>query len=130
MITLFYAGLCCLLVVFLGARVAAWRNKHKIGLGDGGDKELIKRMRAHGNATENLPLLLIMVAGLELTGYRDLWIHIFGAAIFLSRCAHAWGVSHRSGYSIGRFAGMFVTWSLMGVMSIIAIWGFVSTQFA
>ena len=78
MITMLYAGLCVLLVVFLGARVAAWRFRHKIGLGDGGDKELIKRVRAHANATEYLPLALLLLGGMELNGqaYDGLWLHV------------------------------------------------------
>ena len=44
MITLFYAGLCALLVLILAARVVRWRMAHKIGLGDGGDAELLRRM--------------------------------------------------------------------------------------
>ena len=38
MITMLYAGLCTILVVFLAIRVVLWRFRHKIGLGDGGDR--------------------------------------------------------------------------------------------
>ena len=66
MITLLYAGLCTLLVVFLAVRVAMWRFRHKIGIGDGGDRELLKRVRAHANAIENMPLALILLGGMLL----------------------------------------------------------------
>ncbi len=56
MITLLYAGLCTLLVVLLAGRVVQWRFRHKIGIGDGGDRELLKRVRVHANAVENMPL--------------------------------------------------------------------------
>ncbi len=135
MITMLYAGLCVLLVVFLGARVAAWRLRHKIGLGDGGDKELVKRVRAHANATEYLPLALFLLGGIELNGqaYDGLWLHIdqatllhgFGATLFISRVAHAWGVSHSSGTSKSRLLGILFTWLLMIVMSVFAIAGYV-----
>ena len=125
MITLLYAGLCALLVLVLAIRVAHWRFKHKIGLGDGGDKELLKRVRAHGNAVEYLPLCLILLGGMELNGYPNFLIHGFGAALFVSRVAHAWGVSRSSGSSLGRLSGMAVTWAIMLAMAGFAIVGYV-----
>jgi uncharacterized membrane protein YecN with MAPEG domain len=125
MITLLYAGLCALLVLILAMRVAYWRFKHKIGLGDGGDKELLKRVRAHGNAVEYLPLSLILLGGLELNGYPNGLIHGFGIALFVSRVAHAWGLSRSSGSSLGRMSGMLVTWSIMLAMAGFAIVGYV-----
>ena len=130
MITLLYAGLCALLVVFLAARVARWRYAHKIGLGDGGDKELLKRVRAHGNAVEYLPLSLILLGGLELNGYRPMLIHSFGAALLLSRIAHAWGVSRTAGTSLGRLGGMSVTWGVMVAMAAVAIVGYAMQHLA
>jgi len=125
MITLLYAGLCALLVLVLAVRVAHWRMKHKIGLGDGGDKELLQRVRAHGNAVEYLPLCLILLGGMELNGYPNQLIHGFGAALFVSRVAHAWGVSRSSGSSLGRLSGMIVTWGIMLAMAGFAIVGYI-----
>ena len=121
---MFYAGLCALLVLFLAVRVAMWRYAHKIGLGDGGDRELIKRVRAHGNAVEYLPLCLILLGGMELNGYPAPIIHGFGVALVLSRVAHAFGLSRSSGVSAGRFAGTLVTWLLMLAMAGFAIGGY------
>ena len=126
MITLLYAGLCTLLVVFLAVRVAMWRFRHKIGIGDGGDRELLKRVRAHANAIENMPLALILLGGMELNGYSDNLIHGFGSVLLVSRLAHAWGLSHSSGTSRGRFIGSFFTWTLMAAMALFSIYGFVS----
>ena len=125
MITLLYAGLCALLVLVLAIRVAQWRFAHKIGIGDGGDRELLKRMRVHGNAVEYLPMCLILLGGMELNGYPRTMIHGFGIALVLSRLAHAWGLSHSSGTSAGRLAGMAVTWGLMLAMAGLAIGGYV-----
>ena len=124
MITLLYASLCTMLVVILAIRVACWRFKHKIGIGDGGDRELLKRVRAHGNAIENMPLALILLGGMELNGYSGTIIHSFGAVLFFSRLAHAIGLSRSSGTSAGRFAGSAFTWLLMLVMAGFAIVGY------
>jgi uncharacterized membrane protein YecN with MAPEG domain len=124
MITLLYAGLCALLVLILAARVVRWRMTHRIGLGDGGDAELLRRVRVHGNAIEYLPLCLILLGGMELNGYPAPIIHGFGLALLLSRVAHAWGLSRSSGVSAGRFAGTLVTWLLMLAMAGFAIGGY------
>ena len=125
MITLFYAGLCTLLVVFLARRVVRWRFTRKIGIGHGEDRQLERRIRVHANAIENLPLALLLLGGMELNGYPQGLIHGFGATLFFSRVAHAWGLSHSSGTSKGRFLGTLFTWLLMLAMALFAIAGFV-----
>jgi len=126
MITLFYAGLCTLLVVFLAMRVVHWRFTRKIGIGHGEDRQLERRIRVHANAVENLPLALILLGGMELNGYDDRIIHAFGATLLVSRVAHAWGLSHNSGTSRGRFLGTLFTFLLMLAMAGFAIAGYLS----
>lgn len=125
MITMLYAGLCTILVVVLALRVVQWRFRHKIGLGDGGDRQLLMRVRAHANAVENMPLALLLLGGMELNGYNSGLIHGFGSVLLLSRAAHAWGLSHSSGTSRGRFIGSLFTWLLMLTMAAFAIGGYV-----
>lgn len=126
MITMLYAGLCTLLVVFLAVRVAQWRFRQKIGLGDGGDKQLLMRVRAHANAVENMPLALLLLGGMELNGYNSFLIHGFGSVLFVSRVAHSWGLSHSSGTSKGRLLGSLFTWLLMVTMAVFAIVGYLN----
>jgi uncharacterized membrane protein YecN with MAPEG domain len=124
MITLLYAALCTLLVLFLAGRVMAFRVKHKVGLGDGGHGELNRRVRSHANAVEYLPLALILLGGMELNGYSDAVIHGFGATLLVSRILHAWGLSRSAGTSPGRFLGTLLTLLLMIAMALFAIIGF------
>jgi uncharacterized membrane protein YecN with MAPEG domain len=126
MITMLYAGLCTILVVFLALRVVQFRFRNKIGLGDGGNQEMLRRVRAHANAGENMPLALLLLGGLELNGYSPALVHGFGATLFVSRAAHAWGLSHSGGTSKGRFLGSLFTWLLMLSMAVFAIAGFAS----
>lgn len=124
MITLFYAALCTLLVLFLAGRVMAYRVKFKVGLGDGGHGELNRRVRAHANAVEYLPLALLLLGGMELNGYPDAAIHGFGATLLVSRLLHAWGLSRSAGSSPGRFLGTLLTLLLMVAMAVFAIIGY------
>ena len=65
-ITGIYAALGALLLVFLAARVMRRRTQARIGIGDGGDHELLKRIRVHANAVEYLPISLILLLLVEL----------------------------------------------------------------
>ena len=129
MTTLFYAGLCVLLLLVLSWRVVQLRRLHKIGIGDGGNSDLLQRVRVHANAVEYMPMLFLLLGGMELNGYPQWLIHSLGAAIFTSRCAHAWGLSHQKGASAGRMSGMLITFLLMLSMAVISIYGYLQAAF-
>ena len=124
-ITGWYAALSTLLVLILAARVIIYRRAHKIGLGDSGDAELCKRIRAHGNAIEYLPFGLLLLLVLELNQTAPLLLHLFGIALLIARLAHAWGVSHSSGASGGRVAGVVLTFVVLLAMAVLLLWQFV-----
>ncbi|WP_339824602.1 MAPEG family protein [uncultured Arenimonas sp.] len=124
MITLLYAALCTLLVLGLAIRVMLARGRLKVGLGDGGHGELNRRVRAHSNAVEYVPLALILLGGMELNGYPDWLVHVFGATLVIARALHAWGLAVSEGRSTGRFWGTLLTLLLMVAMCVMAIVGF------
>ena len=128
MISMLYAGLCTLLVIYLAMRVVRLRRMHKIGLGHGDNQELLQAVRAHANATENMPLALILLGSLELSGYSPLVINILGGTFLFSRIIHALGVSRNQGYSRGRFWGMILTWLPMILMAVFAIVASIGAQ--
>lgn len=121
-ITGIYAALATLLVLILAARVVLARNARNIGIGDGGDRDLVKRIRAHANALENLPLALLLLLLLELNQTQPAWLHAFGIVLIAARAAHAIGLSRTSGYSPGRFAGIGLTWLVMLAMALLLMW--------
>ena len=121
-ITGLYAALSTLLVLILGVRVILYRRAHKIGLGDGDDHELRKRIRVHGNAIEYLPLGLILLLLLELDQTAPVWVHVFGSVLIVARVAHAWGVSRHSGVSPGRAIGVVLTFAVLLAMAGLLLW--------
>jgi uncharacterized protein len=125
MTTLFYAALCTFLIIYLSWRVVQLRKALQIGIGDGGNASLLQRIRVHANAIEYMPMMFLLLGGLELNGYPQWLIHAFGAAIFISRAAHAWGLSHTKGPSKGRIFGMLITYGLMLSMAVISIYGYI-----
>jgi uncharacterized protein len=121
-VTSLYAALAVLLVLVLVARVVQRRRAARIGLGDGGDAELARRIRAHANAIETLPLGLLLLALLELGGTAVLLLHALGATLLIGRILHAWGISGTAGVSFGRFHGMLLTLLALLAMALLLVW--------
>lgn len=121
-ITGIYVALATLLVLILAGRVSTGRGAAKVGLGDGGDHELLKRIRAHANAVENLPLALLLLLLLELDQSRPSWLHVFGCVLIAGRILHAIGLSRSSKESVSRFLGTLLTWGVMLVMALLLLW--------
>lgn len=120
-ISLLFASLHVLLMLFLAFRVVGYRRAQKIGIGDGGDKRLARRVRAHANFIEYVPLALLMLALLELAGLEAKWLWAMGGTLLVSRILHAAGLSRHSGHSIGRFWGTLLTWVVLVAMALVGL---------
>lgn len=97
-ITLLYAGILGIMAIALGATAGIYRAKNGIAIGDGGDPELLLRMRRHANFVENVPLALILFSLLEMTGVAAWVSHSLGIGLIAGRSLH-WaafgkGVTH------------------------------------
>jgi hypothetical protein len=120
-VTSIYAALAILLLLVLAARVVQSRRNEKIGLGDGNHPQLQRRVRAHANAAENLPIALLGLLLLELSGFHGWILHVLGALLIASRVLHALGLSQRSGVSFGRFWGMLGTWLVLLAIAVLLL---------
>ena len=117
-VTALYAAMFALLLVILMVAVIKLRRSLRIGLGDGGNRDLQQAIRAHGNAVESVPIFLLMLATLELNHGSVIVLHIFGAAFLVVRIMHAWGLYTSNGASIGRVAGTGGTMTLLAALAI------------
>ena len=91
MITALYAGLLATLLFILSIRVIGLRGNPAFSfIAHGkGDKELLQRaIRAHGNFTEYAPMMLILLAFLELSDISELRLHLLGGSFLLGRVMH------------------------------------------
>ena len=70
--TLSLAAAAAAINLWLFIRISQLRFGRKIVHGDGGEPLLARRMRAHANFAENLPLVLILVAAIEMTAKAGL----------------------------------------------------------
>lgn len=116
-----YAGINGLIALVLAIRVVRQRRKTRTSLGSGGHAALEQAIRVHGNFSEYVPLVLILLALLELDGTSALRLHLLGAGLTLGRILHAWGLSSSAGLSIGRSAGIALTWAALFAAAVTAL---------
>jgi uncharacterized membrane protein YecN with MAPEG domain len=112
-VTLLYGGLLGLLVAALGINVTLVRWKVGVYVDPAAPpKKLFVAIRAHGNAIEWTPMLVIMMLLVEVSGGSSLWLHIVGGLVVLARVLHGVGFSTRLRTSV---AGAGLTW-------LVAVW--------
>lgn len=104
-----YIALLAILGLVLTFRVIAIRRSAKIGIGDGDNRELARRIRVHGNFCETAPLLGLVLIMLVLLGAKEWLVHAIGLSGLVGRILHAIGLSQSAGTTFGRFAGMLTT---------------------
>lgn len=126
-ITGIYAAIAALLVLLLALRVTLGRRSSKVGIGDGGDSGLARRIRVHANAIEYLPLALLLLLILELNQTQPLLLHVFGCVLIAARLIHAFGLSTSSGNSAGRAVGFGLTWLAIAAMAVLLLWQWIVT---
>ena len=73
------------------------------------DGILQRKVRAHGNFTEYVPLGLLLILALELMQGQSWLLWLLGGTLTLARIAHAYGVINTYGPSPGRAIGFFLT---------------------
>ncbi|WP_251360000.1 MAPEG family protein [Kangiella sp. TOML190] len=105
-----YAAILAILMLVLATKVVLTRRKLRIGVGDKGDGAMLKVIRVHGNATEYVPITLILLALAELNGASAYLINSWGIAFVVGRLIHAYGLGRSIGVSFGRFYGTILTW--------------------
>ena len=107
-ITAFYAGLNALVLIWLSFEVIRRRRGDRISLGDGGDPKFGKVIRGHANATETIPIALILLGLTELMGAPGVALHAAGIALTVGRVVHGLHFTGRLGFRF-RPIGMLLT---------------------
>ena len=118
-VTLLYGGLNALLVTLLGLNVSRLRGALGVGVGTPLPEELVRPSRAHGNAAEWVPLGLVLLLVLELSGAGTRFtLHLAGGTLLLGRALHAAGFLGKSKLST---VGATLTYLVLLAMSVWAI---------
>ncbi|WP_063344230.1 MAPEG family protein [Vibrio jasicida] len=111
MITALYASVLTLLLIWLAFQVIKQRRSNKIAYADGGVEALQIARSAQSNASEYIPITLILMALLEYNGAPVWWIHLAGITFIIGRVIHAKGILGEE--LKGRVTGMKLTFLTM-----------------
>ena len=124
-----YSGVNILILLVLAVLVMLGRRKHKIVLGDAGNEDFTRAVRAHANAAEYIPAA---IAGLALLALFDpatpVWLlHAEGISLTAGRILHGAGL-HAGKLNFGRMFGMVLTWTSYVLIGGGLIWAGLSQQ--
>lgn len=120
-ITVFYAGLLGLWFLVLSLRVVQGRANGP-SLGDGGDNGMQRRIRAHANFAEYVPLVLLLMGLLEAGGIRGWLMHVFGIALLVGRLLHGYALAYTQHFKFGRMIGTLLTFIVLAAAALLSIW--------
>jgi len=109
-VTSLYAGLLAIWFLVLSIRVILGRSgAGNPSLGDGGNPAMLRRIRGHANFAEYVPLILVLMGLLELSGSQKWVLHALGAVLLVGRLLHGYAFSFTKEHVFGRSAGIVLT---------------------
>jgi uncharacterized protein len=123
-ITGFYLGILALLYVALGLQVSRLRRGHRVVFGDGDNIKLRSAIRAHGNFAEYVPIIVLLVAMLEMSGLPAMRVHLLMGGLLVARLLHPLGMYAKPNtlqFRIGRSGGMTITTGLLIVCALLIL---------
>ena len=120
-ITPYYAAILALLFIILSIRTIKTRREHKVAIGDGGEKSILRASRVHANFSEYVPFTILLIAILEMQSYSDWMIHGLCIALVAARIAHAYGVSQANENFKFRIFGTATTINIIGICAFLLI---------
>jgi uncharacterized protein len=124
-ISLFFGALLALIQVPMTLAVGLRRRALRVSFLDGGDDALLRRIRAHANFTETVPIAILSMAAAEVFGVADLVLWVGGSILLFGRLVHYWLVLTTDSGAI-RFVAMLLTLVPMTVFSILALFRYLS----
>ena len=121
-ITMLYAGALALVLLVLSIRAIQARGQTKVFMGDGGNELMLRRMRGMANFVEYVPMILILMALLELRGLAPWVLHALGATLLVGRLLHGYTFAFAAHFPPGRFGGAVLTQAALAVAALLCIW--------
>ena len=107
-ITVLFVGALAILQVPLTVIVGLRRGQTGVQFLDGGDQVLLRRMRAHGNFTETVPITILAMAAAEMTGDPSWALWLGGSSLVVGRIIHA-AILIARGWGLPRAIRMLLT---------------------
>ena len=120
-LTTLFTGLFAVLQVPLTVLVSYLRGRTGIQFLDGGNETLLRRIRAHANFVETVPITLLAMACAELSGASSAMLWRGGACLLLGRAIHVWAALHPKGWGFPRMIAMVLTFYAMAGFGVVCL---------
>jgi uncharacterized membrane protein YecN with MAPEG domain len=114
-VTALFAAIMALIQFPMTMVVGIRRAQTGIHFMTGDDVVLMRRMRAHGNFTETVPIILLAMAAAESVGASSTLLYACGVALLLGRLVHFVNLC-RDGAPQIRALGMILTLAAMVIL--------------
>ena len=123
-VTAFTAAICALLLLITAIDTVRHRIRAGVAFGDGTDPKLISASRSHANLAEHAPIVILMMAFLELSNASHMALMVIGAAFLFGRVAHIVGLYLPMSKKppIPRQIGVILMWLTLLLLSGWTIW--------
>ena len=122
-ITALYASVLAILFLVLSSRTIGLRRAQKVEIGDGGNRDLLRRVRVHANFAEYVPIALVLLACAESLRLAPMMLHAIGIVLCAGRLSHAYGLSQTPHIMPLRVFGMLATFAaiIAGIAACLAL---------
>ena len=118
-VTAFVAAICALLLLLTAIDTVRQRIRAQAAFGDAGDAKLISASRSHGNLAEHAPIVILLLAFLELAHAWHIGLMAIGALVLFGRVMHIWGLYLPASTKppLPRSLGVIITWLTLAILS-------------
>ena len=83
---------------------------------------MLRLMRGHANFAEYVPLILLLMALLELGHTSRYVLHAAGITLVVARLLHGYALSFTDKFRFGRFYGAALTFTVLAVCAMLCLW--------
>jgi uncharacterized protein len=113
-----YAAANTFILFWLAYATSRLRSRHKVSIGDGNVPSLLRVMRGHANAIENMPMMFVLLMIGALMGAPAIVLHALGLTFTIGRVLHAWHFTHEDAPGWQRAAGFTLSFVATGLAAI------------
>ncbi len=123
-VTAFVAAICALMLLITAIDTVHQRFRLRVPFGDGADQKLISASRSHANLAEHAPIVILLLAFLEMSNANHMGLMAIGSLFLAGRVAHIIGLYAPMSTKppLPRSIGVIVTWLTLAILSGWTLW--------
>ena len=123
-VTAFVTAICAIMLLITAVDTVRQRVRIGAAFGDKDDQKLISASRSHGNLAEHAPIVILLLAFLEMSRAYHMGLMAIGALFLAGRVAHIVGLYAPMSTKppLPRSIGVIVTWLTLAALSGWTLW--------